>query len=103
MTLTDIRDLLVSVDPDIKHYFTDSTAPAFSYWEETARLGMITNDRHEDSWRFYVHRYTKAENDAVAAQLFDTLDQDPRITVRYTVDYDPDSGYTHHIYECEGY
>ena len=103
MTLHDTRDLLVSVDPDIKHYFTDSDAPAYSYWEETRRLPMISDDRHEEAWHFYVHRYTKAEDDLTASLLFETLDQDPRITVRYTADYDPDSGYTHHIYECEGY
>lgn len=103
MTLTDIRDLLVSVDPDIKHYFTDSNADAFSYWEETRRLSMFSDDRHEDAWRFYVHRYTKAENDVVASQLFDTLDQDPRIAFQYAVDFDADSGYIHHIYDCEGY
>ena len=103
MTLTDIRDLLVSVDPDIKHYFTDSDAPAFSYWEETRRLPMFSDDRHEQAWRFYVHRYTKAENDVMASQLFDTLDQDPRIAFQYIVDFDTDSGYIHHIYDCEGY
>jgi hypothetical protein len=103
VTLTDIRNLLVSVDPYIKHYFTDSNADAFSYWEETRRLPMVSDDRHEQAWRFYVHRYTKAENDVVASQLFDALDQDPRIAFQYTVDFDADSGYIHHIYDCEGY
>lgn len=103
MTLEAIRTLLVSVVPDIKHYFTDSTALAFSYWEETERLPMLSDDRHETAWRFYVHRYTQSEDDLISDQLFETLDQDPRITVRYTVDYDQDSGYVHHIYECEGY
>lgn len=103
MTLTDIRDLLVSVDPDIKHYFTDSNADAYSYWEEARRLSLFSDDRHEQAWRFYVHRYTKAEDDVMASQLFDALDQDPRIAFQYTVDFDVDSGYIHHIYDCEGY
>jgi len=41
--------------------------------------------------------------DPVAIALFRILDADPRVAVIHTIDFDQDSGYIHHIYECEGY
>ena len=43
MTLAEIQTLLVSADPDIKHYYTDR-AGAYSYWEETQRLPLTSDD-----------------------------------------------------------
>lgn len=104
MTLTEIRDLLVTVDTGIKHYFSMSeNRKAYSFWEETQRLSLMADDEHEQGWRFYVHYFTRRENDPKALAFFTALDTDPRTTVRYTVDYEEDTGYIHHIYECEGY
>lgn len=106
MTLSEIKALLVSADPNIKHYFSNESSEAYSFWEETRRLGFTAEDNHpvsDQAWRFYVHRYTKIEGDPVAAVIFETLDHDPRTTVRWIVDFDNESGYIHHIYECEGY
>lgn len=104
MTLGEIRTLLVSADPDIKHYFSVSDAPAYTYWEESERLPVVGDDEHlEQAWRFYVHHYSKAPYSPVADNLFAVLDADPRTAVRMTVDHDQDSGYTHYIFECEGY
>ncbi len=104
MTLSDIRTLLVSVDPNIKHYFSMGAGESYSYWEETNRLPFSADDRHEEGWHFYVHFFTKTECDPVADSFFNTLDEDPRTTVRWTVgDREEDTGYIHHIYECEGY
>lgn len=103
MTLTEIKTLLVSADPGIKHYFSKSTASAYSYWEETQLLPHMEDDRHIEAWRFYVHRFTKEEDDATAAAIFQALDADPRISVRWVQGgYEQDTGYLHHIFECEG-
>lgn len=106
MTLSEIQALLVSADPDIKHYFSMNDSDSYSYWEKIRRLHFTADDRHNDAdqaWRFYVHRYTKTEGDAIASTLFETLDSDPRTTVRWQTDFDRESGYIHHIFECEGY
>lgn len=106
MTLSEIKALVVTADPDIRHYFSMSDKDAYSYWEETLRLPFTADDAHgaaDQAWRFYVHRYTKTEGDAIAQALFDALDADPRTTVRWTIDSDPKDGYIHHIFECEGY
>lgn len=103
MTLGEIRDLLVSVDPDIRHYFSTETQQDYTFWEETGRLPLTRDDRHAEAWRFAVHRFTRDEFDPVARRLFDALDADPRTAVIHTVDQEPDTGYIHHIYQCEAY
>ena len=103
MTLGEIRVLLAGIDPDIRHYFSTETERDYSFWEETQRLPLTANDLHEEAWRFYVHRFTRDEFDPLARRLFAALDADPRTTVSHTVDFEPESGYIHHIFECEGY
>ena len=103
MTLNEIRTMLVAVDPDIRHYFSTEKTKDYTYWEESQRLAMLSDDEHDEGWRFYVHRFTKHEYDPIAGRLFNALDADPRTTVSHTVDYEPDSGYIHHIFSCEGY
>lgn len=104
MTLEEIKNLLVTVDPDIKHYFTMGTGDAYTYWEETKRLPSMANGVHSEvGWRFYVHRFAKAQGDTMAASIFQALDDDVRVAVSWTVDYEPETGYIHHIFECEGW
>ena len=103
MTLEDIRTLLANVDPDIRHYFSEEPSQDYSYWEETRRLPFMADDLHEEGWRFYVHRFTRDERDPIAPRLFAALESDPGTTVAWRVDHEPDSGYIHHIFECEGY
>lgn len=101
MTLDEIKAKLVAIDPDIKHYFTMSDADAYSYWEETSRLPFTADGQHQGGWRFYVHRFTRIENDPTVIALFSALDADFRIAVRWTVGFEQESGYIHHIFECE--
>ena len=103
MTLTDIRDLLVQVDPDIRHYFSTETSRDYTYWEETRQLPITADDRHDEAWRFCVHRFTRDERDPVAVAIMQALDHDPRTTVSHLTTHEADSGYIHHIYDCEGY
>ena len=103
MTVDEIKALLVSVDPSIKHYFTMGKGPAYTYWAEDKRLPLVSNDRHSDEgWRFYVHRFTKREDDPIATALFQALDADDRVAVSRQTDYEADTGYIHHIFTCEG-
>lgn len=103
MTLGEIRDLLVSADPAVRHYFSMEPERDYTYWEETEQLPCTADDHHREAWRFYVHRYTRDEFDAIARQLWQTLDTDPRVATRHRMDFEHDTGYIHHIYECEGF
>lgn len=102
MTLEDIRLMLVAVDPDIKYGFSMQKG-AYSYWEAQQQLPFTADDRHEEGWRFYVHRFTRDPRDNIAERLFAALDENPATTVARTRDLDPDTGYYHIILECEGW
>lgn len=104
MTIGEIRSLLLTADPDIKHYFSMSNDDAYSYWEETQRLPTVADDGHsEEAWRFYVHRFTRDDCDRIAPELFYVLDTCPHVAVSWQKDFEPDTGYIHHIFTCEGY
>lgn len=104
MTLNDIQALVVSVDPDCGHYESaHAESEAYTVWREYRRLPMDADDGYaEEGWHFQVDRFTKAEGDAIAAALLAALEADERVAVDYQVDYERDSGYIHHIFDCEG-
>ena len=104
MTLGAIKDLLVAVDPNIKHYFSMGNGEDYSWWEESEPLPHTANNRHPDldmGWRFYVHRFTRTEGDPVALAFFEALDDNPATAVRWNIDFENDTGYIHHIFTCE--
>ena len=72
-------------------------------WRELRRLDATADDRHIEGCAFQVDRFTKDEDDATAQALFEALDGDDRVAVYYAVDYERDSEYIHHIYDCEGF
>lgn len=103
MTLEDIRRLVITVDPQISHHRSESRTENYSYWEESRLLPYLADDRHEEAWGFTVHRYSRLEDDPIARAFFRALDADPRVAFSYLVDYDRESGYVHHIFDCEGF
>ena len=103
MTLDEIRALVVSVDPSAGHY-ESAHRPGHSYtvWQEIQRSGLrADNGMPCKSWRFQIDRYTRREDDPVPGRLEAALDADPRVAYSYLVDYEPDTQYIHHIFDCE--
>ena len=104
MTVQEIKDLLVAVDPDVQRYDHDraGSGDAYTVWQELRPVGFYGDGREDGSIRFQVDRFTKDENDATAAALLAALEGREDIAVDYLVDYERDTGYIHHIYDCEG-
>lgn len=103
MTLDEIKALIAGVDPAARHYYSAADGRDYTVWEETDRLPLVGDDHHiAEGWAFYVHRFTKQEGDPIAAALFAALDAAPEIAVSHTVDMEPDTGYIHHIFTCQG-
>ena len=104
MTASEIKTLLVSVDPDVQRYDHDGAgeADAYTVWYELAPAGPFGDGREEGGVRFQVDRFTREEDEALAASLKATLENRDDIAVDYRVDYERDTGYIHHIYVCEG-
>lgn len=103
MTLDDIRELVVSADPAARHYESRWTEGAYTTWTEYRRLAFTADDRHDEGWAFQVDRFTMDEDDDVAKRIFQVLDADERVAVEHMVEYENDTGYIHHIFDCEGY
>lgn len=103
MTFDEIRALVVSVDPSAGHY-ESAHRPGQSYtvWQEIQRAGLrADNVMPCKSWRFQIDRYTKREDDPVPGRMEAALDACPAVAYDYQAAYEPDSGYIHHIFDCE--
>ena len=104
MTLSEIQALVVSADAHAGHYESAyQNSAAYTVWREYNRLGTMADDAHEAGWHFQVDRFTKTENDATAAAIYAALEADDRVAFEYLIDYEPDTRYIHHIFDCEGY
>lgn len=103
MTLEDIKNLVIAVDPDAGHYESAYRGTdAYTEWREKGTLPIMGDNRHAGGWRFQIDRFTKAEGDAIAAAIMIALEDRDDVAFEYIPDYEPDTGYIHHIYDCEG-
>lgn len=103
MTLEDIRALVVSADGFASHYESAvRNGAAYTVWREVRALSLMADDVHQEGWAFQIDRFTKDEIDAVARAIREKLDEDPRVAYRYEIDFEPDTRYIHHIFDCEG-
>lgn len=104
MTIQDIKNLLVAVDPDVQRYDHDGsgTGDAYTVWYELSTGSLYGDGVEAGGIRFQVDRFTKDEDDATAAALKAALEGSDGIAVDYRVDYERDTGYIHHIFDCEG-
>ena len=104
MTVEEIKAIVVALDADAGHYESaHQGSEAYTVWRELHPLAIKGEDRHAvEAWAFQIDRFTKAEGDAIAAAMRDALDDNPRVAFRYQVDFEAETGYIHHIFDCEG-
>lgn len=103
MTCSEIRDYLLTVDPEIERYESSHHGEsAYTVWREIGPGNQFADGVVQNVMRFQVDRYTKTENDPIALRLWIALEESDDIAFRYEVDYEPETGYIHHIFDCEG-
>ena len=103
MTLNEIKAVVLSADATAEHYESSHTgSDSYTVWRELRRLNIVADNRHIEGWAFQVDRFTRDESDAIADALFAALDESDRVAVNHQVDYEQDTEYIHHIYDCEG-
>jgi hypothetical protein len=102
VTVEDIKNLVLSADPTAKHYVADKKGDAFTIWAETQRLATAADDRHDMGWAFQIVHYLKGEDRTTADAIEKALIDHPGVAYRYYVSFERSSGYTRHIFECEG-
>lgn len=102
MTLDEIKALVLSADAEAQHYESAKKGAAYTVWREYQRLPMMADGQHQGGIRFQIDRFTKTENDAIAAAIEAALEASDRVAYTYLTDYEPDTRYIHHIFDCEG-
>ena len=103
MTLEEIRLFVVAIDQNAGHYESAyQGGSAYTVWREFRTLGMMADDEHQGALKFQIDRFTKDEFDQTATEIETALEQDPRIAYEHLTDYEPDTRYIHHIFDCEG-
>ena len=100
MTLTDFKTLLLTCDPAVSK-FTGPGTGNYTVWVPGTRTdGLMSDDQsEEDDTRVYVDRFTKVDNDTVAALLKTKLDES-FIPYEYEQMFETDTGYIHHSFTC---
>lgn len=102
MTLEEIRNLVVSADPEAEHYESSTEARCYTVWYETAELPFAGDDIHDEGWRFTVMRFTDQEYDETNERIRRALREDPRTAYRHEVEFIHEAGLIRHTYTCEG-
>lgn len=103
MTVEDIKNLVVSVAPEAKHYHSPKEGDSFTVWGEYERAGQGADDRHDFGWLFEIDHYTRDEDDPIPAEIEQALIDHPGVSYTYRVGYDPKYDYIRHVFDCEGY
>ena len=103
MTASEIKTILTNVDPDAQRYEHDGAGSgnAYTVWRELRPVGCYGDGQEVGTIRFQVDRFTKEEDEGMAASIKTALEGCDDIAVEYLVDYEQDSGYIHHIFVCE--
>ena len=101
MKLTEIREMVAGVDPNARHYVAAASGEAFTRWQEYEYIGNPADDTYGDGWKFQIDRFTKTEFDEVAEAIKEALKKTPGLAFTYMREYEQDSGYIHHIFDCE--
>ena len=103
MTVQQIKEMVLAIDPDAKHYYTSKKGNAFTVWGEYERAGQDAEDRHDYGWKFEIDRYTRDEEDTVPDMIEQILIDHPGVAYTYQVYYDHTARYIVHVFDCEGY
>lgn len=103
MTVQQIKEMVLAIDPDAKHYYTSKQGNAFTVWGEYERAGQGAEDRHDYGWKFEIDRYTRDEEDTVPDMIEQILIDHPGVSYTYQVYYDHTARYIVHVFDCEGY
>lgn len=103
MTVQEIKDFIVQIDPEARHYQAGKPTESFTIWMEFEKIGPSADNHYIPGWRFVIDRLTKVEDDPIAKAFEDALDESDFISYEYTVRSNLQTGYINHHFECEGY
>lgn len=102
MTLDELRDKLLSVDPNVKPWKGvggDSFTVYSPYKKITAEADGAGT---EVGWKVQIDVFSKNPKDSKVSQIESLLEDEDDIAIEpLEVDYEEDTGYFHFIWDCE--
>lgn len=98
--LKEFRDLLLTADPKASHY-KPKQKENYTVWAEYGANRLTAGDTEvERAIKIQIDRFTKIEYDPIADAITAMLNAN-EICYEPHTDYEKDTGYIHHIWECE--
>lgn len=96
-----LKELLLSIDPDATK-FQGAGKGNYTVWTPYGENALQAgNRRREVAAAVQIDRFTKDDPDEIADAIYAALDAAAFVAFEYLLDYEPDTGYIHHIYDCE--
>ena len=103
MTLQEIRGLLLTIMPNVFHYFASGQTGNYIVWAEDSEGDSIHADdgKTEQVIQGTIDYFTKTENDPAATQIQDKLTEKEISWRLNSVQYEQDTGYIHYEWVFE--
>lgn len=104
MTIKDFVQIVQSIDPDAARYqkLRKPTDKAYTVWSDYGTGTLYANGKPAaKTKKIQVDYFTFKEDDPIALQFYQAFSENDEITVVHNTDFETDSRYIHHIFDCE--
>ena len=104
MTIEDFAKIIQSIDPDAARYqkIRKHSDRAYTVWNDYATDQLMADGRAaECTKKIQIDYYTLVEDDPIAQKFYRELSKNDEITVSHLTEFDPETRYIRHIFDCE--
>lgn len=100
-TMERFRQLIVSVDPTATKY-EGAGEGDYTVWRSYGENPLFAgNHRRTVAVRIQVDRFTMDDPDRIADALYEALEAAEFVAFEHLIDYETNTKYIHHIFDCE--
>lgn len=101
MTLSQLKSLLLSIDPNLKKDFWNSSGENYTLWTPHHYTAELSDDRTEDAIvQVTIDRFTTDDKDDVIYQIRDSLEENNVTQEDIIRTIEEETGYIRFILEC---
>lgn len=96
-----LKKLLLEIDPGATK-FAGAKQGNYTVWAPYGETPLMAGNRRQAiAAKVQIDRYTKDDPDEIAQAIYAALDNADFVAFDYDLDYEQETGYIHHIYDCE--
>lgn len=96
-----LKELILSIDPEATK-FKGAKKGNYTVWTPYGETPLMAGNRRQTvAVKVQIDRFTKDDQDEIKEALYQALDGAEFVAFIYESDYEPDTGYIHHIFDCE--